>query len=155
MASSRNSGKIKLALINGPNLNMLGLRETDIYGGRGLDEIETHLKRKAKKLGAELVCFQSNHEGKIIDFIHDLRGDTNGIIANLGAYTHTSIAIRDAFKAIDQKVWEVHISNVYKREKFRQISYISDIAEAVITGLGVHGYDAALEHAITILKPED
>ena len=154
MSSVTHNGKIKLALINGPNLNMLGLRETDIYGSHGLDEIETNLKRKAENLGAELICFQSNHEGRIIDFIHDLRGETNGIIANLGAYTHTSVAIRDAIKSIDQKVWEVHISNVYKREDFRQVSYICDIAEAVISGLGVLGYDAALDHAISILKPE-
>jgi len=136
----------KILLINGPNLNLLGTREPGIYGSTTLPQIETAMSERAPALGIEIAHFQSNHEGAIIDRIHDARTEgVEGIIINPGAFTHTSVAIRDALSGVNIPFVEMHISNVHSREPFRHHSYLSDKAQAVIAGLGVYGYVAALE----------
>lgn len=141
------SKKPRIAVIHGPNLNLLGTREPDVYGSDTLDSTNTHLQKITKELAVTLTTFQSNHEGEIIDHLHGLRGDHNAVIINPGGLTHTSVALRDALAAIALPVWEVHISNVHRREEFRHHSYISGIAQGVICGLGVFGYEAALRAA--------
>lgn len=137
----------KILLINGPNLNLLGTREPQIYGSTTLIEIESALTERAPSLGLGISHFQSNHEGSIVDRIHEARIDgVHGIIINPGAFTHTSIAIRDALSGVSIPFVELHISNVHAREPFRHHSYLSDKAQAVIAGLGVYGYVAALEY---------
>lgn len=134
---------MKILVVNGPNLNMLGKREKSIYGEMTLESINDMLLKKAN--GKVLLeFFQSNHEGDIVGMIH--RTDADGIIINAGAYTHTSIAIRDALLAVSKPVVEVHLSNVFTREEFRHRSYISDIAKGVITGFGAMSYVFALEY---------
>ena len=140
-----------LSLINGPNLNMLGLREPSVYGSETLKDVETRLTALAGSLGVELRCFQSNHEGALIDHIHSLRGVSQGILINPGGLTHTSVALRDALLSVELPVWEVHLSNIHKREPFRHHSYISDIAQGVICGLGSRGYEYALRDAVARL----
>lgn len=135
---------LKVLVIHGPNLNMLGKREPEIYGKRTLDEINADLENLGKKLGLVVETFQSNHEGAIVEKIQEASATQKGIIINPAAYTHTSIAIRDALLAIDIPIIEIHISNIYKREPFRHKSLISDVATAQITGLGIKGYDVAL-----------
>jgi len=136
----------KILLINGPNLNLLGTREPQIYGSTTLAQIESAMTDRASSLGIELSHFQSNHEGAIIDRIHDARTDgVHGIIINPAAFTHTSVAIRDALSGVSIPFVEVHISNVHAREAFRHHSYLSDKAQAVIAGLGAYGYIAALD----------
>lgn len=146
----------KIALINGANLHLLGKREPEIYGSTTLADIETKLKRIAHTHQIELICFQSNHEGAIVDFIGEigLLADTpvDGVIINPAAFTHTSVAIRDALSALDKPFIEVHLSNVHAREPFRQHSYFSDKAVGVICGLGVMGYQMALEWFIQSSK---
>jgi len=140
------SNQKKVLLINGPNLNLLGTREPQIYGSTTLAEIESAMAERAPSLGLALSHFQSNHEGAIIDRIHEARTDgVNGIIINPGAFTHTSVAIRDALSGVSIPFVELHISNVHAREPFRHHSYLSDKAQAVIAGLGAYGYVAALE----------
>lgn len=135
----------KIALINGANMNRLGLREPDVYGGKTLPELVEEVRIHAKTLGFEIVDFQSNHEGEIIDKIESLadEGVKYGII-NPGAFTHTSIAIRDCLAGSNMKFVEVHISNVFKREDFRHNSYMSEVCEAVVSGMGAYGYKAAV-----------
>jgi len=136
----------KILLINGPNLNLLGTREPQIYGATTLFQIEEAMSERACGLGIEISHFQSNHEGAIVDRIHDARSEAvDGIIINPGAFTHTSVSIRDALSGVDIPFVELHISNVHAREPFRHHSYLSDKAQAVIAGLGVYGYVAALE----------
>jgi 3-dehydroquinate dehydratase II len=132
-------------VIHGPNLNMLGKREPEIYGKTTLDEINASLEKLGKRLGLAVETFQSNHEGAIVDKIQDAAVTQKGLIINPAAYTHTSIAIRDALLLLDIPVIEIHISNVYKREPFRHKSVISDVATAKIAGFGVQGYPMALE----------
>ena len=137
----------EIILINGPNLNLLGKREVDLYGQKGLEDIVKDLKEKALAHEKKIVDFQSNHEGEIVDFIQSVikkKEQPRGIIINPGAFSHTSIAIRDALLATDLPIVEVHITNIFKRESFRKHSYISDIASGVISGLGTDGYQAAL-----------
>lgn len=129
-------------IINGPNLNMLGARETHYYGAKNLETINQELVT-AFKGKALLSFFQSNHEGIIVDHIQSLRSAA-AIVINPGAFTHTSIAIRDALLSINASIIEVHLSNIYRREEFRKISYISDIARGVISGLGAYGYHFAV-----------
>ncbi len=137
---------MKVLIINGPNLNMLGKRETSVYGASSLPDIEKLIKEKAKGLGIEVGFFQSNHEGELIERIHKAAIEkVDGIIINPGGYTHTSVALRDALLAVNIPFVEVHISNVAKREDFRQISYFSDIAIGTVAGLGPIGYCLALE----------
>lgn len=136
----------RLLLLNGPNLNLLGSREPTIYGAASLPDIERALTAKAAALGHELACFQSNHEGALIDRVHAAKaGGVAFMIANLGAFTHTSIALRDALLGVAIPFVEVHLSNVHAREPFRHHSYFSDIAAGVIVGLGPIGYELALD----------
>ena len=136
----------KILVLHGPNLNLLGTRQPEIYGYETLADVNNTLHEKALMAGWELNYHQSNHEGELIDAIHAAREDgTCAIIINPAAYTHTSIAILDALNAFEGKVIEVHISNVHKREAFRHHSYVSLRADGVIAGLGTHGYHAALE----------
>jgi 3-dehydroquinate dehydratase II len=135
----------KVLIINGPNLNLLGLREPHIYGSKTLADLEAACTAHGKKLGLEVQCIQSNHEGALIDAIHAARGKCAAIIINAGGYTHTSVAIRDALSGAELPVYEVHLSNVHARDEFRHHSYISGIAKAVIVGLGFRGYFAALD----------
>lgn len=143
---------LQIALINGPNLNLLGTREPHLYGSQTLADLEQHLVQFSKNLNIILTPFQSNHEGEIIDFIHTLRGKADGIVINPGGLTHTSVVLRDALLGVELPVWEVHLSNIHKRESFRHHSYISDIAVGVICGLGARGYDFALLHAFDKLN---
>ncbi|MBR3655014.1 MAG: type II 3-dehydroquinate dehydratase [Elusimicrobia bacterium] len=136
----------KILIINGPNLNLLGTREPEIYGKTTLKDIETELKNRAEKLNVEVECFQSNHEGEIVDKICGAKGKFDAVIINPAAYTHTSVAIRDAFAAIDIPAIEVHISNVYSREEFRHNSLIAPVVVGQIAGLGIQGYLLALEY---------
>ena len=141
----------KILVIHGPNLNMLGQREPDIYGHQSLDEINAQLLALAEKLGMEIETFQSNHEGDIVDRIQQSVGTCEGILINPAAYTHTSIAIRDALSLLDIPVIEIHLSNIYRREPFRHKSLIADIAAARISGFGAEGYRLALEGLATLL----
>lgn len=137
-----------ILVLNGPNLNLLGLREPHLYGHTTLPELEAGLLALAKTLGVTLTTYQSNHEGVLVDRIQAARTDgTDFIILNAGAYTHTSVAIRDALAGISKPFVEVHVSNVYKREEFRHHSYLSDLAVGVVAGLGPSGYEAAVRFA--------
>jgi 3-dehydroquinate dehydratase-2 len=137
---------MNILLLNGPNLNLLGTREPHIYGADTLADVESRFAAEAQALGLSAQCFQTNHEGVMIDRIHAARLDgTAFIVINPGGWTHTSVALRDALAGVALPVVEVHVSNVHKREAFRHHSYISGIAEAVIAGLGVFGYSAALQ----------
>ncbi|MGB3465461.1 MAG: type II 3-dehydroquinate dehydratase [Cyclobacteriaceae bacterium] len=133
----------KLIIINGPNLNLLGTRETDIYGNRDFDSFFQELQADYPDI--ELFYFQSNHEGELIDKIHEIGFSYDGIIINAAGYSHTSVAIADALAAVTAKSVEVHISNVYKREAFRHHSYLTGNCIGLITGLGLYGYRAAIE----------
>ncbi len=135
---------MEIIIINGPNLNLLGKRETDIYGEDTFEDTLLHLRGLFSEVS--LHYFQSNHEGAIIDKLHEIGFSYDGIILNAGAYTHTSIAIADAIAAIEAPVIEVHISNVYKRETFRQHSYLSANCEGVIVGFGLRGYELAIQY---------
>lgn len=137
--------KQQILVVHGPNLNMLGKREPDHYGSQTLDEIDRSLCAKADELGIALTTFQSNHEGEIVETIQKAVGRIAGLVINPAAYTHTSVAIRDAVLLLDVPVVEVHLSNIHKRESFRHRSFIADIATAQITGLGSQGYLFALE----------
>lgn len=132
-------------LLNGPNLNTLGWREPDVYGAVTLAEIERRAEEAGKKLGLAVRCFQSNHEGALIDEIHRARDSADGLIMNPGAFTHYSYAIRDAIAAVGLPAVEVHLSNVYKREPFRHVSVTAPVMLGVIAGLGPIGYELALE----------
>lgn len=133
-------------VLNGPNLNLLGQREPEVYGSATLIDVEDQCERVAAELGWRARCVQSNHEGVLIDEVHRARADGEALIINAGGYSHTSIALRDAISTLARPVVEVHISNVHAREPFRQHSYISAVASAVIVGAGVHGYELALRH---------
>lgn len=138
----------RILVVHGPNLNLLGQREPHIYGATTLADIDRALLSLGAELGLDVVTFQSNHEGALIDRLHAARSDgTRFIIINPAAYTHTSVALRDAIAATDLPFIEVHLSNVYRREAFRHHSYFSDLALAVISGCGAHGYQLALRHA--------
>ena len=133
-----------ILVLNGPNLNLLGLRQPEIYGRETLGDVEAALGRLATELGVGLDCRQSNHEGALVDWIQGARGAAAGIIINPGAYSHTSVAILDALNAFEGPVLEVHISNIHKREAFRHHSFVSARAEGVIAGFGTEGYLLAL-----------
>ncbi len=143
MADSRQNQLI--LVVHGPNLNMLGKREPEHYGSRTLEEIDASLHAKAAELGLEISTFQSNHEGEIVESIQTGVGRVQGLIINPAAFTHTSVAIRDAVLILDVPTIEVHLSNIHQRESFRQRSFIADIATAQISGLGASGYLYALE----------
>ncbi len=143
-----------ILVLHGPNLNLLGTREPHLYGHTTLDELNAVLAGLATTLGATLTAFQSNHEGVLVDRIQAARLDgTDFIVINAGAYTHTSVAIRDALAGVKLPYVEVHLSNVYKREPFRHHSYLSDLALGVVAGLGPLGYEAAVRFAAQHVEP--
>jgi 3-dehydroquinate dehydratase II len=145
---------MRILVVNGPNLNLLGTREPQVYGSTTLAMIEGDLMQMAADADASVACFQSNHEGELIDRIHAARLDgTEFIVINPGGLTHTSVALRDALAGVALPFIEVHISNIHRREAFRQHSYLSDIALGVICGLGVGGYRLALQHALSLRRP--
>ncbi|MDO9010450.1 MAG: type II 3-dehydroquinate dehydratase [Gallionella sp.] len=138
-----------ILVLHGPNLNLLGTREPDIYGNTTLDEINARLTTLASKNGANLSCFQSNAEATLIERVHQARGDgTQFIIINPAAFTHTSVALRDALTAVAVPFIEIHLSNVHAREAFRRESFFSDLAVGVISGLGASGYEYAVQYAL-------
>ncbi len=157
-AAGSGSREIRILVVHGPNLNLLGKREPDIYGKLTLAEIDSELAVAAKTIGGEVGCqidvdcFQSNHEGELVDRIQEAMGHESGILINPGGFTHTSVALRDALVATTLPVVEIHLSNVYAREAFRQNSYVSPIALGVISGLGASGYryglEALVEHLV-------
>jgi 3-dehydroquinate dehydratase-2 len=138
-------------VLNGPNLNLLGLRQPEIYGKMTLEDVGSELAELAEELGQSVRCLQSNHEGQLVDWIQDARNQAAGIIINPGAYSHTSIAILDALNAFDGPVIEVHISNIHKREAFRHHSFVSGRADGVIAGCGTQGYLLALRRLVKVL----
>ena len=142
----------KILVIHGPNLNMLGMREPEIYGHQTLEEINEALWAQAKQLGLVVESFQSNHEGEMVDRIQQAHDAFDGIIINPAAYTHTSVAIRDALSMLTIPIVEIHLSNINKRESFRHTSLIADIATARISGFGAQGYQMALEGLAQLLS---
>ncbi len=142
-----------ILVLNGPNLNLLGVREPATYGRETLADIEEACLERAAELGLTVEFRQSNHEGQLVDWIQEARDSADGIILNAAAYTHTSIAILDAVKAADLPIVEVHLSNIYRREGFRHHSYISAAAQGVICGFGAHGYLLALEAMARLIEP--
>ena len=150
MADNTNSRNV--LVIHGPNLNMLGTREPDIYGHQTLEEINSALKAQADRLRLHIETFQSNHEGDIVDKIQQAQDSFQGVIINPAAYTHTSIAIRDALSLLNIPVVEVHLSNIYKRESFRRTSMMSAVVTAQISGFGSQGYLLALDGLAQVLQ---
>jgi 3-dehydroquinate dehydratase-2 len=138
---------IKILVLHGPNLNLLGMREPGIYGSATLAEINQRLQAEAVNLAAEVTCFQSNSEGALVDAIHAAWGQQQGLLINPGAYTHTSVALRDAIAAVNIPAVEVHLSNIYRREEFRHHSYITPVAIGQISGFGANSYYLGL-HAL-------
>ncbi|BAZ46026.1 3-dehydroquinate dehydratase, type II [Chondrocystis sp. NIES-4102] len=144
--------EISVLVLHGPNLNLLGLREPEIYGSMTLEAINDILKSDSEKLGIYLACLQSNHEGILVDAIHNARDHHQGIMINAGAYTHTSVAIRDALAAVKIPAVEVHLSNIYTREEFRHHSYIAPVVIGQISGFGVDSYRLGLQAIVNYLK---
>ncbi len=142
----------RLLLINGPNLNLLGTREPEVYGATTLADIEAELRSAAEDLGHELTALQSNAEAELVDAVQAAQGKIDFILINPGAFTHTSVALRDALLGVAIPFIEIHISNIHAREEFRRQSYFSDVAEGVIAGLGPQGYVLALQAAHTRLS---
>jgi len=141
-----------VTLLNGPNLNLLGLRQPEIYGRETLEDVAAKVSDLGEELGLRIRALQSNHEGQLVDWIQESRGTSAGIIINPGAYSHTSVAILDALNAYDGPVLEVHISNIHKREPFRHHSFVSSRADGVIAGFGTDGYLLALRRMASLLK---
>lgn len=142
---------MKILLLHGPNLNLLGLREPHIYGSMTLPDINQKMIALAKEFNIDLKCIQSNHEGVLIDALHDAREWASGVIFNPGGYTHTSVALRDAVSAIQIPVIEVHLSNVYAREEFRHHSYLSAVCRGKVSGFGWRSYELGLRGLIDII----
>ncbi|MEC9466681.1 MAG: type II 3-dehydroquinate dehydratase [Myxococcota bacterium] len=143
---------MKIAVIHGPNLNLLGSREPEVYGSTTLDEVNAGLHELAHELGVSVSVFQSNHEGVLIDHIHGLVGDCDGIVINPGGLTHTSVSLRDALVGVGIGFVETHLSNVYARESFRHQSYLSGVALGVVSGFGVNSYRLALRALVDQLS---
>lgn len=143
---------MKILVLHGPNLNLLGTREPEIYGLMMLNDINEKLIALGKELGAEVTCLQSNHEGALIDILHDARAWTDGVVFNPGGYTHTSVALRDAISAIQIPVVEVHLSNVYAREEFRHVSMLSAVCAGKVTGFGWRSYMLGLRALVDLLQ---
>ncbi|WP_037306837.1 type II 3-dehydroquinate dehydratase [Ruegeria halocynthiae] len=142
----------KALILNGPNLNLLGTRQPEVYGSTTLKMVEDLCLNHGKSIGLEVACFQSNHEGALIDAIHAAKGVQDGIVLNAGAYTHTSIALMDAIASVELPVVEVHLSNIHAREEFRHTSYIAHVAVGQICGFGAQGYVLALDALTAHLK---
>jgi 3-dehydroquinate dehydratase-2 len=134
-----------ILVLNGPNLNLLGTRQPEVYGSTTLADVEAMCAEKARALGIEIDFRQSNHEGTLVDWIHEAKGKHDAILINAGAYTHTSIALHDAIASVELPVAEVHISNIHKREEFRHLSYISKVSVGIICGFGTYGYLLGLD----------
>ena len=143
---------MKILVLHGPNLNLTGTREPDVYGSVTLEEINTRLVKLGEELGAEVTCRQSNHEGVLIDALHDARGWAEGVVLNAGGYTHTSVALRDAVSAIAIPVVEVHMSNIYAREEFRHTSLLSPVCVSSICGFGWRSYTLGLQALVDRIK---
>jgi 3-dehydroquinate dehydratase II len=143
---------MKILLLHGPNLNLLGTREPEIYGSMTLDDINQKMVSLGQELNAEIKCLQSNHEGALIDALQDARGWADGVVFNPGGYTHTSVALRDAISAIVIPVIEVHLSNVYAREEFRHTSLVSAVCKGKVTGFGWHSYELGLRGLVDIIN---
>ncbi len=144
-----------ILVLNGPNLNMLGVRQPEIYGSATLGDIEAACRDRAGELGLEIDFRQSNHEGELVAWIHEARDNADGVVINAGAYSHTSIALLDALLICELPVIEVHLSNIYARDEFRHHSYISRAARGVICGLGYHGYLHALDAIARIVADDE
>jgi 3-dehydroquinate dehydratase-2 len=142
----------RVLVLNGPNLNLLGSREPGLYGSAALADIEAMVRERAAELGVAIEWLQSNHEGELVDVVQQLRGRADGAVVNLGGYTHTSVAIRDAFLAAPLPFVEVHLSNLFAREPMRHTSMTGDLALGVITGFGARGYVLALEALVAVLR---
>ena len=149
---SNGSAMKPIYILNGPNLNLLGLREPTVYGQETIAGLEARCTAKATSLGLQIIFRQTNTEGELIDWVHEAHGKAAGIIINGAGYTHTSVALHDALKAVNIPIIEVHLSNVYAREPFRHHSYISPVAHGVICGFGGQGYEMALDGITQILK---
>ncbi|MCP9822997.1 type II 3-dehydroquinate dehydratase [Cyanobium sp. L1E-Cus] len=145
---------MQLLALHGPNLNLLGTREPGVYGSQTLDQVNAELESRAQALGASISCFQSNHEGALVDRIHEGRGSVNGILINAGAYTHSSIALRDALLGVAIPFVELHLSNTHAREPFRHHSTLADKALGVICGFGPLSYTLALEGLVAHLRAQ-
>jgi 3-dehydroquinate dehydratase-2 len=146
---------MRILLINGPNLNLLGARQPEIYGRMTLQDIVDRVSERGREMGVEIVAFQANSEGAIIDFIQQNGPGADGAIINAGAFTHYSLAIRDAFESVQKPFVEVHISNIHAREEFRHHSVLADIAVGQVSGLGWRGYLAALDALVAALKKDE
>ena len=147
-----NEDEMKILILHGPNLNLLGTREPEVYGSMSLDDINVKLIELGNELGVEVKCLQSNHEGALIDALHDARTWANGVVFNPGGYTHTSIALRDAISAIQIPVVEVHLSNVYAREEFRHVSMISAVCKGKVVGFGWRSYMLGLRALVEMYE---
>ena len=143
---------MKILILHGPNLNLLGTREPEVYGSLTLEDINAKLISLGSELGVDVICHQSNHEGALIDALHEARTWADGVIFNPGGYTHTSIALRDAISAIGIPVIEVHLSNVYAREEFRHVSMISAVCKGKVTGFGWRSYELGLRGLVESLR---
>ncbi len=142
---------VSVLILNGPNLNLLGTRQPEVYGSTTLADIEALCEARAKKLGIDIAFAQSNHEGALVDMLHAARGVHDGVILNAGAYTHTSVALMDAISSVMLPVIELHLSNIHAREAFRQHSYIAPVAIGQICGFGAAGYPLAMEAMVSHL----
>lgn len=146
---------MKIAVLNGPNLNLLGTREPDLYGRETLEDVERRLRQVGKELGVELEFAQHNGEGALIDAVHGMRGRVDGALVNAGAYAHTSLALRDGLAGVSLPFVEVHITNIYAREPYRRHSMLAEVAVGVVCGLGVLGYELALRGLVAHLSSHD
>jgi 3-dehydroquinate dehydratase-2 len=153
--SFQSTSQLSILVLHGPNLNLLGQREPEIYGSLTLHDIDVLLKNDGEELGVVISCLQSNHEGVLVDAIHNALGKYQGILINAGAYTHTSVAIRDAIAGVNIPTVEVHLSNIYRREDFRHHSYIAPIAIGQISGFGAQSYRLGLQALVSHLTKKE